>query len=97
MAHMLIVFYLKVDAISPDTFSFPPSNHLILPRLRSQSCTVWKGVLQQSLWRATAAQKLSLLETDNSRSAARPDTPSKPAASGMNAATLHRLRPETWR
>lgn len=39
----------KVKVNLPDTFSFPPSNHLIRPRLRSQSWTVWKGLIQLSL------------------------------------------------
>lgn len=75
----------------PDTFSFPPPNHLILPWLRSQSCTSWKGLIQLTRWRAAAAQKLSLLETENSCSVLQSDTPSKPAASGMNAARFHLL------
>ncbi|TNN82664.1 hypothetical protein EYF80_007182 [Liparis tanakae] len=61
----------------------------------SQSWTVWKGRIQLSRWRAAAAQKLSLLETEKSCRAERSDTPSNPAASGMNAATLHLRRPET--
>lgn len=75
--------------ISPDTFSFPPSNHLILPWRKSQSCTVWNGLIQLSLWRAAAAQKRSLLETEKRCSSEGPHTSSKPAASGMKAAKLH--------
>ncbi|KAG7242956.1 hypothetical protein INR49_017647 [Caranx melampygus] len=60
----------------------------------SQSCTVWKGSIQLSLCRATAAQKLSLLETENSCRVVRSDTPANAAASGMNAVVLHLLRPK---
>lgn len=83
--------------ILPDTFSFPPSNHFILPRLRSQSWTVWKGLIQLSRWRAAAAQKRSLLATENSCSVERSDTPSNPAASGIKAAEFHLLLLETWK
>lgn len=66
----------------PDTFSCPPPNQLILPRLRSQSWTVSKVLVQLSLRRAAAAQNRSLLHRENSCRLERSDTPWNPAASG---------------
>lgn len=55
---LMISFYCH-DRFSPDTFSFPPTNHLIFPLLKSQSRTRWKGSTQRSLSMAAAPQNRS--------------------------------------